>query len=263
MAEIAECLKEGRLIEYCAVCDQVIIPGRKAGDYQCRPSSHWICANCMRAAANSSRKMRQSLGALPEEAATAGPDCMWCPFEHCSQTLPLPVAPEPVQKPEELAKVVKLGKLAKASEREMAPIAAAFQTARLGRVIRIMKVQNPVLDAAYAMCRARFRAGNISDAETIVYHGTQRQATGSIIKNGFDASFSGKAHGQVLGPGIYVSPQLSKALEYTKSDSVSTRHVFVCRALFGEKDNHQRKGAVVVLRREQQITPMYLVTCEV
>jgi len=48
------------------------------------------------------------------------------------------------------------------------------------------------------------------------YHGTSLEAAMNIQKVGFDVKRSGKNAGASLGPGLYVTPTLEKALNYAK-----------------------------------------------
>ena len=58
-------------------------------------------------------------------------------------------------------------------------------------------------------------AGNDSANRTF-YHGTSLEAALSIQNSGFDASRSGSNAGTLLGNGVYVTDQLSKAMNYTE-----------------------------------------------
>jgi len=50
----------------------------------------------------------------------------------------------------------------------------------------------------------------------IFYHGTSVETAWSIQANGFDAARSGKNAGALLGPGVYCTATLDKAMDYAK-----------------------------------------------
>jgi hypothetical protein len=54
------------------------------------------------------------------------------------------------------------------------------------------------------------------DEDTCFYHGTSLEAALSIQKHGFDVEKSGTNAGAMLGPGLYVTASLEKALNYAK-----------------------------------------------
>jgi len=154
---------------------------------------------------------------------------------------------------------------------------------------KLLRVRNVPLEMMFEACRSRFQQSSVPDEPELVFHATARQATGSIVKNGFNAAFSGSAHGEVYGKGIYCSPDLSTALRFAEADSENNVCVFICQALMGrqftpalpppkkaaggskqsagevsrpagtqKQFNSAKSGTIWVVKREQQIVPRYL-----
>lgn len=207
----------------------------------CGCAAHPLCANCLRAAQLS-------------HARAAGPAPQFCPFGACEALLPpLPAAPAPPAR-------ARLGCLVPATPAEAEEVTRVF-TKSLGRApkhVKVHKVVNPALEAVYLQCQERFRrCGSTKELE--VYHGTTRAASGSIVKNGFDASFSGKANGQVHGRGIYVSPSAQFSEGYTKGDISGGRRMFICTALPGVNNYTPATKNIYVFPRDMQVLPRWVV----
>ena len=125
---------------------------------------------------------------------------------------------------------------------------------------RAYQVVNLPQTLLFEQCRERFQKEAENGGEVVrVFHGTSRAATGSIVKNGFNVTFSGKANGQAYGPGVYTATTPSISYGYTRPDCGKERCMFVCDALPGPANAHSRSGHVLVLRREQQVNPRWLV----
>ena len=54
----------------------------------------------------------------------------------------------------------------------------------------------------------------------ILYHGTSLEAILAIQESGFRVDLSGTNAGAMLGPGVYVTTTLQKALNYAKREGV-------------------------------------------
>lgn len=126
-------------------------------------------------------------------------------------------------------------------------------------VEKIFRVDNPGLKAAFDMCAANFAFQGVQCESAWAFHATRRQATGSIVRSGFDASLAGKAHGTALGAGIYVATTPKYAHMYAKLDAKGKNCMFICKALPGGAHNSKAVGDQMVLKREQQVRPVYLV----
>lgn len=124
---------------------------------------------------------------------------------------------------------------------------------------KIMCVNNPALSAMHDMYKAFLVWSNAPGAPQWGFHATTRQATGSIIRTGFDVSISGRAHGTALGVGIYMAQVPDFADRYAKFDATNKRCMFVCKTLPGNDKQHKTCGDQTVYRREQQVLPVYLV----
>lgn len=128
------------------------------------------------------------------------------------------------------------------------------------RDFKVFQIVNPGLESVFSTCKNRFRRAALPDDVKQVFHGTTRQASGSIIANGFDTSFAGKAHGTAHGHGVYVGSKCTISDGYAKPDSFSNRCMFVCDALLGGPNNHKNvRGSFYVLKREQQVLPRFVV----
>lgn len=156
---------------------------------------------------------------------------------------------------------VQLGRLEEPTEAERAEAEELFLAGGGSSALtRVKAVRNTALDGCFEMCRLRFMSMGVPADTLVVFHGTTRQASGSIIRSGFDASMVGSAHGQAFGAGIYASPQVATARRYAPNDTLGEQHMFICRALPGvAKKHHGGGGDILVFRREQQIVPKYLV----
>jgi len=121
----------------------------------------------------------------------------------------------------------------------------------------VFRVVNRPLELMFEQCCARFQSMGDEEVQ-LVYHGTTRQASGSIIKNGFDASFGGKAHGQVHGQGIYTARDANMSWGYTKLDIEGGRRMFIC---LGAGGRGHRRGTddILVFPREQQVLPRWVI----
>lgn len=98
------------------------------------------------------------------------------------------------------------------------------------------------------------------DRVLTVFHATARQNSGSIMSGGFDVSRAGTAHGTALGAGIYVATTPTFSDLYAKTDGKGDRLMFICDALPGKAATHSKKsGNQIVLKRECQVLPRYLV----
>jgi hypothetical protein len=248
MASAARKLSESILAissRRCELCDFPAVGGGGC-------PTHLLCENCHRACHATYRRVR-------ERDASAAP---MCPCNGTAeQSAPTKCSQELFPDLPADGEFAKLGKLLKATPSESKQV-IEFITMSAGSqrfaVEGIYRVANRPLEMMYAQCRERFRkAGDVT--ERVVFHGTSRQASGSIVKNGFDVSFSGKANGQVHGRGIYVGATASVSLGYTREDSVGARRMFICLAAGGK--DHMKNGGngILVFPREQQVLPCWVI----
>ena len=193
---------------------------------------HPICESCHRVVG----LMSQKLGKLI------------CPTSGCSWT------GEPRDAPPFRAG---LGYLEETTPEEAAVIADLVLATQTVVVEKVRRVCNRTLRDSYDQCKERFRLA-AAGTEWVVFHGTTRQNSGSIIKNGFDISFAGKAHGSVHGRGIYAGTNAALSSLYSKQDGVGKRCMFVCTALPGD-GKFKKAGDILVFPREQQVLPRWVV----
>lgn len=84
-----------------------------------------------------------------------------------------------------------------------------------------------------------------------MYHGTSLENIRSIQENGFKLTECGKAHGAQLGKGIYLTPDLTKALTYAGNDggvlvlSVTIERCYTVRREDRNKSAWQRNCAFI------------------
>lgn len=145
------------------------------------------------------------------------------------------------------------------------PLSLFTKTLPKAKAKKIYSVINRPLEAIYEQCRTRF-AKSGAFIELYVFHGTSTQSSGSIIKNGFDASFSGKAHGQAHGPGVYVATTAAFSHGYSKKDVVGGRRMFICTALdtsAGGRATCKKTDDIYVFQRESQLLPRWVIDYEV
>ena len=159
---------------------------------------------------------------------------------------------------------VRTGTLQKASEEQTALVTSLLrerQTKFGGSLVRpkqIRRVYNPALHAIQMQFIERMRRTGKPTDVVVVFHGTNRQAIGSIVMNGFDASRK-PANGRALGHGIYSTQSPHYALNYATNDSAGGQCLFICKAAPGGENEHVgSKGHVIVLKREQQIVPLFV-----
>lgn len=101
---------------------------------------------------------------------------------------------------------------------------------------QVWRIVNRPLAAVYEQLRERAERAADPPQELLVFHGTARQATGSIIKHGFDVvGFAGKAHGSALGKGVYGAAASAMSFGYAKPDVGGEQHLFLCSALTSKK----------------------------
>jgi len=67
--------------------------------------------------------------------------------------------------------------------------------------------------------------------ETLLWHGTSKQAAEAIAEEGFEVKESG-THGRRFGHGVYLAEDLSKSLSYCKQ-AEKVKYVLLCRAVCG------------------------------
>jgi hypothetical protein len=128
-----------------------------------------------------------------------------------------------------------------------------------GDAAECYRVDNVALEGSFALCGAWFERSGLPAEPEWGYHATVRQATGSIIWTGFNASMAGKSHGTALGKGIYMADNPGFAGRYAKLDAARGRSMFICRTLKGGAHDHKRQGEQTVYVRDQQVLPVYLV----
>lgn len=196
--------------------------------------------------------------------ATGGPDTSsrqsdhpcpcpgWAHGRPCTAVLGPPGAPPS-----------KLGRLMKATPAEEEAVVRQFMEsaglfAKTLKVEKVYRVANRALTHMYAQCRERFRKTG-DDTERVVYHGTSRQASGSIIKNGFDLTRAGKANGQACGHGIYAGATAQVSHSYTRIDAADSRRMFICLAAGGPAHTRRAPGGILVFPREQQVLPCWVI----
>lgn len=189
-----------------------------------------------------------------------------CPGESCAAPIP-PVAS--IRSGDALPST--LGRTVEATPSEVAEATRLFHDGKPKhpfRVKLVRRVINAPLAAMFEQCRERFRkAGSLEPPPNEVrhfFHGAPRQASGSIVKNGFNVSFSGKTHGKAYGPGIYAATDSLTSHGYAHVDSSGSQCMFICIGLAGGQQDHggSPTGSFCVFRREQQILPIWLVFYE-
>lgn len=155
-----------------------------------------------------------------------------------------------------------LGRLEPMAEDEAAfPLSLFHRTLKEGRVKRVFRVVNKPLEAVYAQCKARL-ASSGDFVELYVYHGTSIQASGSIIKNGFNPGFSGKANGQAFGPGVYVATTARFSDGYSTQNVKGGKRMFICTALdsvAGGRASCKKTEDIYVFPRENHLLPLWVV----
>lgn len=213
----------------CALCQRTAHPNGGCPE-------HTLCESCHYTASLLSTKVGEQLCPVP--------DCTWREVldgEDCTKALRPGLGYLELPDEEEARAVTKL-------------IRASMDSVVVEKVRR---VRNRTLLESYNQCKERFRLAAAED-EWIVFHGTTRHSSGSIVKNGFDISYAGKAHGQVHGRGIYAGVTAKTSAFYTKEDSIKKHCMFVCTALPGD-GKFTRSGNILVFPREQQILPRWIV----
>jgi hypothetical protein len=157
------------------------------------------------------------------------------------------------------------------SDSDYKKISAKFQMTVKHKITDIFRISNPPLQILFESVAARMaKEGRFIDAskrknvganEQLLFHSTSRAAAGGIIREGFDIRRSGAAHGQVLGPGIYLSPNASTAHFYSAADSIAKRSMLVCRALLGDTGGRDSvmSGDEYCVSRECQVLPVWLI----
>jgi hypothetical protein len=214
--------------------------------------AHPLCDNCLRACHLTFRRIAHA---------------PVCPGESCD-------APLPLETPDGAGAALPpstLGRSVEATPAEIEEATRLFHggvSSRPYRIKLVRKVINEPLAAMFEQCRERFRkAGLLVPPEHAMrhyFHGAPRQASGSIIKNGFNVSFSGKTHGKALGPGIYTATDPITSHGYAHVDTSGGQCMFICAGLPGGDHDHggNPSGPVCVFRREQQVLPLWLVFYE-
>jgi hypothetical protein len=146
-----------------------------------------------------------------------------------------------------------------AQERQVRALMETLTTFRGEPIKKIRVIHNPVLTESFLQCQKRLNQSGSPSRETLLFHATDRQATGSIIRGGFDLSLSGTSHGEALGPGIYLASEPVYSHKYAQQDAGQSHCMFICRALLGGPKHHRSSQGQHVLRREQQVCPLYIV----
>ncbi|KAI0241416.1 hypothetical protein LSAT2_027767 [Lamellibrachia satsuma] len=91
------------------------------------------------------------------------------------------------------------------------------------KVVRIQRVQNPVLWQFYSVKRKQMMRINGVDGllETYLFHGTSKTVVEAICKNNFDWRLCGR-HGTAYGKGSYFARDASYAHKYTTVDNAKS-----------------------------------------
>ncbi|XP_003447633.1 uncharacterized protein LOC100707456 [Oreochromis niloticus] len=123
------------------------------------------------------------------------------------------------------------------SSSEYLKVKAAFTQTVQKTILKIERLQNVHLQQNYEVQKKKLSEKNRQDGgagERLLYHGTSQDTCESIIKNGFDRSFSGK-HATVYGQGTYfaVSASYSANPGYSVPAADGSQRVFVAQVLTG------------------------------
>jgi len=225
----------------CVVCGEINAGSSCGGE-----EKHLLCAACVKACAMCAAKTQ---GTVIGDALCA------CPVEDCSGFIS-GAAPDHHAAPRRIVRLVKLrgGEADAALETFKQPMKGA-------KSLDVFRVENPALLAIYEACKMRLNKVPAGANETMVFHGTDRGAAGSICREGFDIRRSGSVHGQVLGAGVYLAEVAKVSDGYTKVDATGRRCMFHCRALLGTvgRDCVAGGNGVFVVAREQQIYPAFVI----
>lgn len=215
-------------------------------------AGHPICEACVRASELTAQKLSQLTGM--EFPAL-------CPYADCEGV----VKSTPRVAPQRLARLVKV----ETTNPEYASVADKFmESMKTSAIQSIYRVENPALKAVHEACRARMtketrivHGKDVGANEKLVFHGTTREAAGSIIREGFDTHRAGSAHGTAYGAGIYVGTEARVSVTYCKPDSTGTATMFLCSALLGDTTGRDSQSGpnLFVVYREQQVLPLYII----
>lgn len=101
-------------------------------------------------------------------------------------------------------------------------------------VSKIERLQNVHLRCTYEMQKLHISEKNKPHGagEKLLFHGTSRDSCDSIMKNGFNRSYSG-TNGASIGHGTYFAVDASYSVRYTKPGADGSRTMFLARVLTG------------------------------
>ena len=230
----------------CAMCGEV-------SSSQSCPSGHWICDPCLAVYLRAHELLACSTPV--------------CPILDCLSP-PLARPDEAAAPPVRTARLVRLAKDCPG----FGKVAKAFGlTLSAAKIESLFRVENSALRGVYLACKERMqkegrlmgttKEKNVGANEQWLFHATTRAASGSIVREGFDASRAGESHGTALGSGIYLTPDASFAHRYSSPDARGECVMFYCQALLGDTSGRDSKSgpSQFVVKREQQIFPAYRV----
>uniref|UniRef100_A0A3P9DLH6 Poly [ADP-ribose] polymerase n=1 Tax=Maylandia zebra TaxID=106582 RepID=A0A3P9DLH6_9CICH len=123
------------------------------------------------------------------------------------------------------------------SSSEYLKVKAAFTQTVQKNILKIERLQNVHLRQSYEVQKKKLSEKNRQEGgarERLLYHGTSQDSCESIIRNGFNRSFSGK-HATLFGQGTYfaVNGSYSANPGYSMPAADGSQRVFVARVLTG------------------------------
>lgn len=214
--------------------------------FEC-PVGHGICSYCTTSYLRAHEKLCQS--------------DVRCPEYSCLEPMKKTAADEKSGTARPLAQLVEL----KTESEEYNEAVVLFSKSMdRSSIEKVYRVHNEGLAGMFLLCQDRLRKETRPLNERLLFHATDRRNLGSIIRGGFDIRRAGTAHGTALGLGIYMAEDAKFADGYSRKDISGSRCMFICRCLLGKSgsgalcDSRASSGQHVI-RREQQILPLYVV----
>lgn len=257
---------------FCTFCSEI------DANVKCS-NGHILCMSCAQISQKCYKKflalyrlnetvMRFKQKISDDLAGKINDEAFTCPLDNCFGM----IADFPEQTMTKIRKkIVSVVKLSQKDENfiRVADAFAGPSASKHGTIIGIYAINNPALLTLYNTCKELMeketRVVNGSDVggnETWLFHGTNRIATGNIMRGGFDIRKSGTANGQALGPGIYFAKDAGTSHSYTDPDIKNIRCMLYCKVLLGDtrgRDCVSSGSSVFVVMREQQIYPAYII----
>ena len=101
------------------------------------------------------------------------------------------------------------------------------------KTLDIYRIQNKRLWTKYYVTRQEMRRklNNEGVNEALLFHGTTSDVVDKIVEQNFDCRLSGTKSGELLGSGIYFTPNIDTARQYARSGS--RRCIFISLVLVG------------------------------